>query len=135
MTLTSSPADTVSILAAYDLGTPAAHLKKIYDEENKDQRPIYLQKSDESIVVTRDNWVQYLSNGRCAEKLLLLGMVILHLSLLFVRPSAYGAFVAFFSKEIQEIGAVGLLEKYVFSEEANAEGAWMLTRVMAGAYV
>lgn len=63
---------SLSILAAYDLGAPAAQLKKMYDEEDKDQRPKYVQKGDESIVVTRDNWVQYLSNERSAEHLILL---------------------------------------------------------------
>lgn len=60
-------------------------------------------------------------------------MVHLDLTLLVAPPSAYGAFVEFFNKEIQDIGAVGALEKYMFSKEANAEGAWMLARVMAGA--
>lgn len=58
---------SLSILAAYDLGTPAAHLKKIYDEEDKSQRPKFLQKGDESIVVTKDNWIQYLANERYAD--------------------------------------------------------------------
>lgn len=48
-------------------------------------------------------------------------------------PSAYGAFVDFFAQEIQELGVTGSLEKYVLSKEANADGVWMLTRMMAGA--
>ncbi|KAF9480971.1 hypothetical protein BDN70DRAFT_876989 [Pholiota conissans] len=98
------------ILAAYDLGAPAGHLKAIYADEAKTQRPKFVEERDKSITVQEDNWKQYLGN-----------------------QSAYGSFVQFFSNAVAELGVNGTFEKYVFSEEANREGAEMLNRVMAGA--
>jgi len=49
--------------------------------------------------------------------------------------SAYSAFVEFFSQEIATNGVASTLEKYIFDEEANADGRHMLTRVVSGAYV
>lgn len=54
----------VSVLAAYDLGASAGLLKKKYEEEASYQRPIYVEEKDKSIIVTQDNWVQYLGNQR-----------------------------------------------------------------------
>ncbi|KAF9058210.1 hypothetical protein BJ165DRAFT_1540460 [Panaeolus papilionaceus] len=98
------------ILASYDIGTPAAALKKIYEEEAKVQRPRYLEERDKTIVVNKDNWVQYLSN-----------------------ISAYGAFVDFFEEEVRAIGVSKALEKYIFSEEANKDGRHMFVRFYSGA--
>ena len=41
----------------------------------------------------------------------------------------------FFSQEIAANGVASTLEKYIFDEEANADGRHMLTRVVSGAYV
>ncbi|KDR68431.1 hypothetical protein GALMADRAFT_257159 [Galerina marginata CBS 339.88] len=98
------------ILAAYDLGASAGHLEKIYENEAHIQRPRVVEEKDKDIVVGKENWVQYLGN-----------------------PSAYSAFVAFFSNEVQALGASGALEKYVFENDANENGANMLVRVMSGA--
>jgi hypothetical protein len=43
--------------------------------------------------------------------------------------------VEFFSQEIAVNGVTSTLEKYIFDEEANADGRHMLTRVVSGAYV
>ncbi|CAA7269317.1 unnamed protein product [Cyclocybe aegerita] len=98
------------LLVAYDLGAPEGHLQKIYDNEAKDQRPRILEEKDRSIVVDKDNWIQYLGNH-----------------------NAYNSFVDFFSEEIKALGVTGTLEKYVFEEEVNKKGVDMLTRVVSGA--
>ena len=56
-----------SLLAAYDLGASAGQLQKIYADEAIPQRPIILEPKDESIVVSKDNWAQYLENQRYVE--------------------------------------------------------------------
>ncbi|KAF8156791.1 hypothetical protein B0H34DRAFT_710596 [Crassisporium funariophilum] len=98
------------LLAAYDLGASAGQLQKIYDDEARTQRPIFLEEKDKDIVVSVDNWIQYLGN-----------------------QSAYGAFVKFFSGEVQNLGASGAVERYIFSEDANKEPAEMLIRLVSGA--
>ncbi|KAF9566491.1 hypothetical protein CPC08DRAFT_703825 [Agrocybe pediades] len=98
------------MLAAYDLGAPATHLQRMYDEEAKEQRPIILDEKDKSIQVNKDNWIQCLGNH-----------------------SAYHSFVGYFTEEIKAIGVPKALEKYVFSDEANAQGVQMLVRVVSGA--
>jgi hypothetical protein len=98
------------LLAAYDLGATDGHLRKIYDDEAKAQRPRILEEKDKDIVVNKQNWIQYLGN-----------------------QSAYSSFVTFFSNEAQALGASGVLEKYVFEEDANQDGVNMLVRVMSGA--
>ncbi|PPQ89262.1 hypothetical protein CVT25_001346 [Psilocybe cyanescens] len=94
------------LLAAYDLGASSGHLKKMYDDEAKYQRPIISQDKDKDIVVDDQNWVQYLGNS-----------------------SAYSAFVKFFSNKVQVLGVTGTLEKYVFEDDANENGILMLNRV------
>ena len=56
-----------SLLAVYDLGASAGLLQKIYADEAISQRPIILEPKDESIVVSKDNWIQYLENQRYVE--------------------------------------------------------------------
>jgi len=97
------------LLAVYDLGASAGLLQKIYADEATSQRPIILEPKDESIVVSKDNWIQYLEN-----------------------QSAYGAFVKFFAEEVKDLGVTGVLEKYIFDPEVNKNGIDMLSRVMAG---
>jgi len=98
------------LLAVYDLGASAGLLQKIYKDEATSQRPIILEPKDESIVVNKDNWIQYLEN-----------------------QSAYGAFVNFFAEQVKVLGVPGVLEKYIFDPEVNKNGIDMLSRVVAGA--
>ena len=56
-----------SLLSVYDLGASAGQLQKIYADEAIPQRPIILEPKDESIVVSKDNWTQYLENQRYVE--------------------------------------------------------------------
>lgn len=53
-----------SLLAAYDLGASATLLQKIYENEAKIQRPILLSDTDKQIVITADNWTQYIGNRK-----------------------------------------------------------------------
>ncbi|KDR77998.1 hypothetical protein GALMADRAFT_155027 [Galerina marginata CBS 339.88] len=98
------------ILAAYDLGASAGILEKIYENEAQIQRPRVVEGKSMNIVIDKENWVQYLGT-----------------------PSAYSAFITFFSSEVQALGASGALEKYVFENDANENGVNMLVRVMSGA--
>ncbi|TFK28572.1 hypothetical protein FA15DRAFT_665290 [Coprinopsis marcescibilis] len=99
------------LLVAYDLGASPAHLKKIYEEESKSQRAIILEERDANIVVTDDNWIQYLGN-----------------------QSAYAAFVKFFSERIERNGSTAVLEQYVFDENANTDEKRMLVCLMSGLF-
>ena len=51
----------------YDLGASGGTLQKIYEDEAPSQRPIILDPKDESIVVSEENWIQYLGNQRCVR--------------------------------------------------------------------
>ncbi|KAL0950038.1 hypothetical protein HGRIS_010046 [Hohenbuehelia grisea] len=98
------------LLAAYDLGAPAGVLQKIYDIEVKSQRPIFVEEKHKDIVVTQNNWTQYLG-----------------------KPDAYGSYVKFFKEIVASAGVKEALENYVFSPDANQNGAIMLVRLMSGA--
>ena len=41
--------------------------------------------------------------------------------------------MTFFSEEIEESGVTGVLEKYIFEQEANIRGVDMLGRCLSGA--
>ncbi|KAF9003378.1 hypothetical protein BDQ17DRAFT_1409195 [Cyathus striatus] len=96
------------ILAAYDLGAPPSLIQKIYEDEVKTQRPIKLDSSYEHIVITGENWLQYIGN-----------------------QNAYHGFVIFFSNQLRAIGFHALLDKYLFSDVANKNGVNMLQRMVA----
>ncbi|TFK41518.1 hypothetical protein BDQ12DRAFT_645990 [Crucibulum laeve] len=97
------------LLAAYDLGASPSLLQQIYDEEERIQRPIYLDDAGQSISITEEIWTQYIQN-----------------------PSAYASFVQFFLKQIKGLGKKGTIEKYIFSPEANDGGLVMLVRFVSG---
>src|ERR1700761_1037236 len=48
---------------------------------------------------------------------------------------AYAAYVEFFTQEFKIHGVVDILEKYIFSSDANDNDVSMLRRLVAGAYV
>ncbi|TFK41533.1 hypothetical protein BDQ12DRAFT_599551 [Crucibulum laeve] len=98
------------ILAAYDLGASATLLQKIYDDDSPSEQPFYLEEKDKVITVTEENWAQYLSNA-----------------------NAYGAFVKFFADQIRSHGVTAVIEKFVFSVDANKDGRGMLVRFVSGA--
>ncbi|OBZ73818.1 Oxidoreductase AflY [Grifola frondosa] len=98
------------LLAAYDLGGTASLLKKIEKRRETMQRPIQLDPKDKDIIITDQNWVQYVGNA-----------------------NAYYGYYNFFAGEIKSIGVTATLERYIFSEHANAGGATMIIRTMSGA--
>ena len=122
---------SVSILAAYDLGAPPELLKKIYAQEAKIQRPIFIKEEHKNIVVRTENWVQYLGNqeyvpiSTASTKMCKVTLCVL--------LSAYAAFVKFFSEEIEKSTVTDVLEKYIFGHEASNKGVDMLPRILAGA--
>ncbi|KAF4575050.1 hypothetical protein EYR36_006406 [Pleurotus pulmonarius] len=98
------------LLAAYDLGASEGVLRKIYEEEAKIQRPIFLDESNKGAVITDENLAQYLGN-----------------------QNAYGAFCQFFRKRVSDLGAIPAVEKYIFSATANEGNKAMVQRLAAGA--
>lgn len=57
----------VSLLAAYDLGAPAALLQSIYDAECQIQKPIdgTNDAPSEHVRITPDDFTKYLGEERC----------------------------------------------------------------------
>jgi hypothetical protein len=57
-------AKVFSLLAAYDMGAAPHHLQKIYNAEAAGQRPRVLEERHKTIVITKNNWVQYFGDQR-----------------------------------------------------------------------
>jgi hypothetical protein len=57
----------VSLLAAYDLGAPAALLQAIYDTERQIQKPIDGEKDtpSERVKIAPDDFTKYVGQERC----------------------------------------------------------------------
>ena len=68
----SDAASRCSILAAYDLGASAGHLRTIYADAVKNQRPKFVEEQDKTINVDKENWKQYLGNQKCVHRARLL---------------------------------------------------------------
>ncbi|KAI0349466.1 hypothetical protein OH77DRAFT_1432025 [Trametes cingulata] len=106
------------LLAAYDLGAPAALLQKIFDAESKDPWDLFIMNrtgkegAAEALEqeMTIENWTSFLGDGKY-----------------------YPSFLNFFTREVAEHGAGEVLEKYIFSPKANGNGAYMLLRFVGGA--
>ncbi|KAI0032023.1 hypothetical protein K488DRAFT_86285 [Vararia minispora EC-137] len=104
------------LLAAYDLGASPALLQAAYDEELKEQNDVFVADREKGTVerqkevLTRENWREYLGQDKY-----------------------YANYVLFFSEEVKRLGAHAAFEEYVFSEQANAHGACMTERFVAGA--
>ncbi|KAJ7446572.1 hypothetical protein FB451DRAFT_788611 [Mycena latifolia] len=100
------------ILSLHDLGTPAERIQAAYDAEAAIQRPLHYHGSpDAANRITKDNWTGSLGKA---------------------HDSMYPDYLAFFSSEIAKYGVSGALERYVFSPEANGNGALMLSRFVGG---
>lgn len=97
------------LLAVYDLGGRPSILQNIEKRRQTMQRPILLDPSDKDIILTDENWTQYLDN-----------------------PNAYYGFVKFFSTSIRNHGVAATLEQYIFSDRARDEGK-MIIRTVSGA--
>ncbi|EED82365.1 predicted protein [Postia placenta Mad-698-R] len=91
------------LLAVYDLGGRPSILQNIEKRRQTMQRPILLDPSDKDIILTDENWTQYLDN-----------------------PNAYYGFVKFFSTSIRNHGVAATLEQYIFSDRARDEGKMII---------
>ncbi|KIJ21192.1 hypothetical protein PAXINDRAFT_165928 [Paxillus involutus ATCC 200175] len=103
------------LLAAYDIGAPAAVLQAIYDAENAGQRPIDVEEPEgappDQVKITPDNLREHVGEGRY-----------------------YPALLTFFTEQIEELGVSETFERYIFSATVNVKGFDMLSRFMSGAY-
>ncbi|KAJ7171301.1 hypothetical protein C8R46DRAFT_948374, partial [Mycena filopes] len=95
------------LVAAYDLGAPAALLQKIYDNEAPTLLPVDRQGED----INESNWTTRLGEHR-----------------------AYGSYLAFFTEEISKNGVPETMKKYAMEPAANGNGALMLARLVGGAF-
>ncbi|KAI0372204.1 hypothetical protein BV20DRAFT_1050960 [Pilatotrama ljubarskyi] len=106
------------LLAAYDLGAPAALLQKIFDVESKDPWDLFIlnrtgkegaaEALEQEVIV--ENWTTFLGDGKY-----------------------YPSYLKFFTREVAEHGTGRVLESYIFSPRANGNGAYMLLRFVGGA--
>ncbi|KAJ7155073.1 hypothetical protein C8R46DRAFT_1296168 [Mycena filopes] len=97
------------ILSLHDLGAPAEWIQDVYRQEAVKQKPLFPNgaPADKTIEINQSNWTKSL------------GKKYAHM---------YPHYLAFFMAEINKDGVAGVLERYVFSAEANEKGALMLTR-------
>ncbi|KAJ7154509.1 hypothetical protein C8R46DRAFT_439354 [Mycena filopes] len=102
------------ILSLHDLGAPAEWIQAMYEEEAATQRPQYLNGSspETANTINETNWQSKLGPTNATKD--------------------YPAYLSFFSAEIAKRGVSGALEHYLFSPEANGNGAFMLARFTAG---
>jgi len=98
-------------LSAYDLGAPAKVLQAIYDSAAAPLNPINhgLSKNESVQQINESNWFEFLGEEKY-----------------------YSAFVPFFTAEVTALGGTKALEKYIFSDNGNANGRVMLRRMMGG---
>ncbi|KAF5392996.1 hypothetical protein D9757_001148 [Collybiopsis confluens] len=97
------------LLAALDLGATAGLLQKIYDVEERMQRPIILEEKDRDIQITEENWSEYLGTK---------------------HQNAYSGFVDFFNLRISTFGVMKTIDEFIFSPAAQENS--MLPRFMGG---
>ncbi|KAI0822325.1 hypothetical protein BC628DRAFT_1327511 [Trametes gibbosa] len=101
------------LLAAYDLGAPAALLQKILDAEAREPWDMHIMNRTEDGVVedvNEENWTSFLGDGKY-----------------------YPGYLDFFTSQVAAHGTGEVLERYVFSPRANGNGAYMLLRFIGGA--
>lgn len=102
---------THAILTSYDFGATPAYLNSYYEREKHIQRPLLV--ADEKVfkdLSDESSWDKYLGdNGH------------------------YSDFLAFFQKEVQEIGWQDMINKRMFARTKAADG--FLARSFAGRYI
>ncbi|KAJ7701170.1 hypothetical protein B0H17DRAFT_1245851 [Mycena rosella] len=99
------------ILALHDLGAPTEHIPAMYDTEAAIQRPLHPDETHKANRITQQNWT-----GSLGEE----------------HAAMYPDYLVFFSLEIVKDGVTSVLERYVFSPEANGNGSLMLARFLGG---
>ncbi|KAA1467082.1 hypothetical protein DENSPDRAFT_856501 [Dentipellis sp. KUC8613] len=105
------------LLAAYDLGAPPALLQAIFDAEQRELLDVHTDDIKKQTIHVQDvkiderNWTQFLGQDKY-----------------------YANLATFFTHEVKRLGGKEAYEHYVFSSQANRDGAHMLERFVAGAY-
>ncbi|KAJ7274660.1 hypothetical protein C8J57DRAFT_1177587 [Mycena rebaudengoi] len=99
------------LLSLYDLGAPASHIQATNDRYNAILKPLnFFEKTAQAKgKITEENWTTRLGDA-----------------------AAYPDYLAFFSLQISKDGVPAVLDRYVFSPEANANGSMMLFRFVSG---
>ncbi|KAF9230922.1 hypothetical protein BU15DRAFT_83025 [Melanogaster broomeanus] len=88
-------------LAIYALGGSASLIKNYYEQDGKNQRPAVKSPGP----ITEENFVEHLGD-----------------------ENFYQGYVTFFNKQIDEKGAAGTLEEFIFSEKYNFQDGRDATR-------
>ncbi|KAJ7726744.1 hypothetical protein B0H16DRAFT_262936 [Mycena metata] len=97
------------ILTLHDLGASTECIQEMFAQEAAKQQPLFPNgtPSDEPNNINELNWTKNLGKENSHK---------------------YPHYLSFFLAEIEKHGVSGVLERYVFSPEANANGTLMLTR-------
>ncbi|KAF8874746.1 hypothetical protein BD779DRAFT_1702357 [Infundibulicybe gibba] len=105
------------LLAVYDLGASASLLEVIYQLDAATLLPIDTVDRANGIVkrldisITESNWTEFLGDDKY-----------------------YASLLEFFSLQVEARGAGGLLDKFIFSPDANKDGVDMVQRLCAGVF-
>ncbi|KAJ7446126.1 hypothetical protein FB451DRAFT_1538041 [Mycena latifolia] len=100
------------VLSLHDFGAPAECIQAMYDHEAAKQRLLHYNRAPGvANRINEDNWLGSLGDA---------------------DATLYPDYLAFFASKIAEHGVSGALERYVFSAEANSNGALMLARFATG---
>ncbi|KAJ7913628.1 hypothetical protein B0H13DRAFT_1612389 [Mycena leptocephala] len=100
------------ILSLHDLGASAECIQAMYDKAAAIQRPLHPNGTPaESNRITEKNWTSHMGEE---------------------NAHMYPDYVTFFASEIAKHGVPSVLERYLFSPEANGNGTFMLARFMSG---
>ncbi|KAJ6627709.1 hypothetical protein B0H10DRAFT_358150, partial [Mycena sp. CBHHK59/15] len=106
----ATPASTFK-LSLHDIGAPAKWIQLIFDKDAGIQRA--LRPNGTTVLgpnkITEANWTSRLGEA-----------------------SAYPDYLDFFSSQVAAHGVSAVLERYVFSPEANGNGSMMLVRFVGG---
>ncbi|KAJ7343876.1 hypothetical protein DFH08DRAFT_937679 [Mycena albidolilacea] len=100
------------VLSLHDLGASPECIQTMFDQEAATQRPLHHSKVEvKADGITEANWTTHLGDANA------------HL---------YPDYLEFFSSAIAKHGVSRVLERYVFSPEANGNGVLMLGRFVGG---
>ncbi|KAJ7058331.1 hypothetical protein C8F01DRAFT_1147896 [Mycena amicta] len=100
------------VLSLYDLGASAECIQTMFEQEAATQRPLLYGKVDSKAGgITEANWTSHLGDS---------------------NANMYPDYLEFFSSAIAQHGIPRVLERYVFSEQANGGDALMLARFVGG---
>ncbi|KAJ6471492.1 hypothetical protein C8R45DRAFT_836539 [Mycena sanguinolenta] len=100
------------VLSLHDLGASPECIQAMFDQEAVTQRPLHHGKVEaKADGITEASWTSHLGDA---------------------NAHMYPDYLQFFSSAIAKHGVPRVLERYVFSPEANGNGALMLARFVGG---